>query len=247
MSNYIYSAPTVYLYILVQELKGLQMKKMSNNKIYFVVGNIGSGKTQLLNIARNIDTCLESINEERVAEWGKYFEEFCQDMKRNRLSFNKFVLADMFAHLHRVLGATSGDETRSLLFERSPLCTFGIFSDASFYDNDSTAIAEICDHYKSHMSVFLNAHPSFTFHFIYVRVSPKRCMERIKKRARNGEENVSLEYLTQLHNLHERHYNNVVCNFGEQLCPVTIIDNETDVYDNLERAITNLVGTETVV
>lgn len=40
--------------------------------------------------------------------------------------------------------------------------------------------------------------------YIYIRTDPEVCYERIKKRARNAEGVIPLEYLTDLHNKHEK-------------------------------------------
>jgi deoxyadenosine/deoxycytidine kinase len=39
--------------------------------------------------------------------------------------------------------------------------------------------------------------------FIYLRATPELCMERIKKRGRECENEITLEYITQLHLLYE--------------------------------------------
>ena len=38
---------------------------------------------------------------------------------------------------------------------------------------------------------------------IYMKTSPEICLERIRKRSRDGEENIALEYLRSCHNYHE--------------------------------------------
>jgi deoxyadenosine/deoxycytidine kinase len=38
---------------------------------------------------------------------------------------------------------------------------------------------------------------------VYLRSKPEECLERIKVRAREGEEDISLAYLERIHNQHE--------------------------------------------
>ena len=45
--------------------------------------------------------------------------------------------------------------------------------------------------------------------FIYLKTNPEICFKRLKKRSRNEEVNVSLNYLRQLHNRHEIWLNNI--------------------------------------
>ena len=40
--------------------------------------------------------------------------------------------------------------------------------------------------------------------FVYIRLSPEQCYERLKIRSRGCEENVSLSYLANLHELYEK-------------------------------------------
>ena len=42
---------------------------------------------------------------------------------------------------------------------------------------------------------------------IYLQTTPEMCLKRTKKRARHGEEGIAIEYLNQLHNLHENWLN----------------------------------------
>ena len=42
--------------------------------------------------------------------------------------------------------------------------------------------------------------------YIYLRSSPNKCMERINYRGRNNEMNITLDYLTNIHDLHEETY-----------------------------------------
>ena len=41
---------------------------------------------------------------------------------------------------------------------------------------------------------------------MYIRCSPEICYQRIQKRARPGEEPITLEYLYELHEKHEKMY-----------------------------------------
>ena len=40
--------------------------------------------------------------------------------------------------------------------------------------------------------------------YVYLFLDPEKCLERIKKRARKEEANITLEYLRQLHEKHEK-------------------------------------------
>ena len=42
--------------------------------------------------------------------------------------------------------------------------------------------------------------------YIYLRSDPDKCLQRINKRGRLAEKNITLEYIQQLHELHEKNY-----------------------------------------
>ena len=42
--------------------------------------------------------------------------------------------------------------------------------------------------------------------YIYLRSEPEKCLQRINKRGRYAEKNVKLEYIQNLHELHEQNY-----------------------------------------
>ena len=44
--------------------------------------------------------------------------------------------------------------------------------------------------------------------YIYLKTSPEICLQRIKKRGRKGENNITLEYLKSCHEYHEQWFKN---------------------------------------
>jgi deoxyadenosine/deoxycytidine kinase len=42
--------------------------------------------------------------------------------------------------------------------------------------------------------------------YIYLRSEPEKCLQRVNKRGRFAEKNIRLEYLQELHELHEKNY-----------------------------------------
>jgi len=48
--------------------------------------------------------------------------------------------------------------------------------------------------------------------YIYLRSQPQQCLEHIAERARNSEETIQLDYLEQVHVLHEKTFNDAIAN-----------------------------------
>jgi deoxyadenosine/deoxycytidine kinase len=67
--------------------------------------------------------------------------------------------------------------------------------------------------------------------FIYLRCEPEISFERIQKRKRSGEENISLEYLKKLHRKHDDWLLN------EKKTKVLVLDASTDFERNPEKFI----------
>jgi thymidylate kinase len=57
--------------------------------------------------------------------------------------------------------------------------------------------------------LYLKQYPWKDIEMIYIQVPPSICMERIKNRSRKGEENITIDYLLELHERYERTFNNL--------------------------------------
>lgn len=158
-----------------------------------IEGNIGAGKSTLLNYLKDNLEC--NISQEPVGEWMKMdlLDKFYKDIDRWSFAFqmNCFI-----SRAHQVEQLPKGDN----LIERSILSD-KIFAQNCFnngnmektefeiYTKWSTWLYEkVCKEIKN---------------IIYLRSSPEVSYERIKRRNRNGEETIPLEYLKQLHKLHD--------------------------------------------
>ena len=73
---------------------------------------------------------------------------------------------------------------------------------------------------------------------IYIKCSPEKCLERIKKRARSEEETIPLKYLKQLNQYHDEWLLN------EKEIPICVIDNnKDDDWDNVIKQIEEFIKT----
>jgi deoxyadenosine/deoxycytidine kinase len=86
--------------------------------------------------------------------------------------------------------------------------------------------------------VYLNWFDTFSEEFpvhkvVYIKTSPETCYSRIIKRSREGESNISLEYLINCSKYHdvmlEKFTNEAICT--EQL----ILDGNIDIYENKDQ------------
>lgn len=153
-------------------------------------GNIGAGKSTVLEyINKNLGI---PIDLEAVDKWAPYLERV---YKHGDGAFDLQVRV----WLDRCFPKTT--TPGAILVERSPLFQAGVFVAMNIKANKFTPdqIAIINDMYS--LSQIMK--PDI---YIYLRSDPETCAERINKRARESEDSISIDYLKQLHTLHEATY-----------------------------------------
>ena len=169
---------------------------MSN--LFSLEGNIGAGKSSILEcigkMCPDIITCSEPIN-----EWNKVttnagvplLEAFYTDQKTFAFPFQLNVLLSRFKQL----------QTTRCLYPNSP-----ILQERSFLGDFDTFVSTLASYghlsqvetqtYLSFFEYFKSQTPVPIFFFIDTPATI--CLERIKTRARAGEEEIKLEYLQRL-------------------------------------------------
>ena len=172
--------------------------------IITIDGNIGAGKTTILNYIHanhNIYVDLEPID-----KW----KPFLDDIYINKRKFFNFQIR---VWLDRSW-IQEKDNNSTIVMERSPYFirhTFNEYMAENHNVNpqESNILNELYD--KTDIIWKSN-------YYIYIRSSPSKCLERIIKRGRENEMNIDLDYLTDIHNLHEFAYHkaleegrNIVC------------------------------------
>ena len=172
--------------------------------IITIDGNIGAGKTTILNYIHanhNIYVDLEPID-----KW----KPFLDDIYINKKKFFNFQIR---VWLDRSW-IQEKDNNSTIVMERSPYFirhTFNDYMAENQFINpqESNILNELYD--KTDVIWKSN-------YYIYIRSSPSKCLERIIKRVRENEMNIDLDYLTEIHNLHEFTYQkaleegrNIIC------------------------------------
>jgi len=157
--------------------------------IITIDGNIVAGKTSILNYLHsnyNIYVDLEPID-----KW-KPFLDNVYNNKKNYFNFQIRVWLDRSWIQEK-------DGNPNIIMERSP---FFINNTFNKYINENNLITNqehniITELYKKSNIIWKSNY------FIYIRSCPEKCLERILKRNRDNEKEISIEYLNKIHNLHE--------------------------------------------
>lgn len=174
-------------------------------KIYFVEGNIGTGKSTFLNMIESLHNEKYQVIYEPVDVWTNFkdtsgkniLQYFYEDPKRFAYTFQNTAFVSRVEKLREI------DKTKEAVFiERSIWSDKNVFAKNCF---ESGMMSEI--EYMLYLKWFEWLEENLKFEgtpeFVYLRCSPETSFERMKKRNRSEEIGVSLEYLSQIHQKHE--------------------------------------------
>ncbi len=201
-----------------------------SKKWYIIEGNIGSGKSTLLQYLQKLDQ-VEVIPEPvdvwiniKDSEGKNLLDHFYSDMERYSYMFQAMVFKT------RIQSTDVPQEKNIRFSERSIWTDRYVFGKLCIENNKMNSIEKEC--YQYWFDWLENKFKPKPDGIIYVRCSPEKCMERIHKRGRSEENNISLDYLKKLHNSHEEWLQNW------KETPVIILDNEKD--DDWDTLINNI-------
>jgi len=172
--------------------------------IITIDGNIGGGKSTILNYLHNNYNIY--IDLEPIDKWKPFLDNIYNN-KKNYFNFQIRVWLDRSWIQEK-------DCSTSIIMERSPFFIRNTFNKYMF-ENELINIQEnniINELYDKTDIIWKSSY------YIYIRSSPEKCYERIMKRGRDNEKEITLDYLKQIHILHEETYKkarenkmNVIC------------------------------------
>jgi len=221
-------------------------------QIISIEGNIGSGKSTLLaNLKKHFNNKNNVIFlREPVDDWSKIkdengvtiLEKFYADQDKYSFSFQMMAYISRLKLLKDVVNKCINDEETNVLCDNlsSPVKRiYYIITERSLF-TDKMVFAKMlydsgkieCVNYQIYLSWFDTFIDEYKVNkIIYVNTNPEICFERIGKRHRDGESNISLEYLTKCHLYHENMLDKTLsdCVFDNQLT----LDGNIDICINV--------------
>ena len=202
-------------------------------EIFSIEGNIGSGKSTLFEELKNVYSCIPNIVflEEPVSEWEKIknkqgepmLQLFYRDSKKYSFSFQMMAFISRLAILKKTIESNKGKKI-IIITERSLYTDKHVFA-KMLYDKNNMEDVEY-DIYLNWFDTFVNEYP--VNNVIYIKTAPKKCHERINKRARVGEEVIPLQYLEECHVYHENFLDKTVGIKANQL----LLNGNIDIFQN---------------
>lgn len=168
--------------------------------LFFLEGNIGVGKTTLLSKLEhlpNVRVVYEPVDEwmnmRATADSPSVFELYYSDKQKYGFMFQMVALQTRIKHIMNILATAKEGEI--IVCERSYLTDKNIF--AKMLLNETEYMV-----YDQWYTYLIDLIKPKVDGIIYLRVNPRICMERIKKRNRPGE-TIDTAYLTKLHIQHD--------------------------------------------
>ena len=203
-----------------------------NYTIISIEGNIGSGKTTLLQSLKNkYKNNTEVIFlKEPVDEWNNIkdsngttiLEKFYLDQEKYSFAFQMMAYISRLNLLCENLKKLDSSKKYIIITERSLNTDRFVFAKMLF---ESGKMEDVC--YQIYLSWFDTFSKNLPISkIIYVKVDPDICYNRIKKRSREGEETISLDYLTKCSKYHD-----VMMDTNTE-SEKLILNGNVDIYDN---------------
>lgn len=197
-------------------------------------GNVGSGKSSVLGRLQN-DLNVPTFCEP-VRDWYRYLQEYYHDPKRWAFCLNLKVMTSYSPHIRQE--TTSNDMIS--VWERHPFACRHVFTqlgiDCGYIDELESRVVD--DVMKSMPWMLPDV-------LIYIKTSPEVCRSRTIKRARECEEELTQEYLEQVHNCYEKMIDTIKSNHKNT--NVWIVDGNRDedsVYNDVKAVVSMILKKE---
>lgn len=192
--------------------------------MYILEGNIGAGKSTLLRKIQETDDMIEGVMEP-VHAWHKQdsgqslLSNFYADIPRWAFSLESYAMAcRVKEHI-----SEQNNTNPYRLFERSIYSGHYCFAHNSYQSGGMSNLE--WDIYKQWFSFLMKGKCKLPSGFIYLKATPETCMQRIQKRNRTGEENITLDYLQHIGKAHDDFLLEKKGVMAElQMIPVLILD-----------------------
>ena len=182
---------------------------MSTTPVISIEGNIGSGKSTILELLKTRFEGNKSVAflSEPVDVWREIKDEMGVDLLTNfykdqeKFSFH-FQMAAYISRISAITELQKNNDIKLIIVERSIWTDKNVFA-KMLYDDGKISKLEYNIYLKwfDEFSKLINHSLN-----IYIKTRPEVAFERVKKRNRSGE-TIPLEYLQKCHNYHDKWLN----------------------------------------
>jgi len=220
---------TIAFVVIIITYTCYKYKQEKSKKWYVIEGNIGSGKSTVLDYIKNKHGDKIEIIKEPIDVWNKVyddkgnsvFELFCKDPQKYSYIFQYFVFQT------RIRSCDHPQLTKLRFSERSVLTDRHVFMKSMIKKKFISYIEYNCymELYDWLVSKFKKPDG-----IIYLKTDFNICYDRKNIRSRKGEETVDIDYLKLIHDNHEEWLNK------DNSIPIFIVDGN-DTLENIYNKI----------
>jgi deoxyadenosine/deoxycytidine kinase len=194
-------------------------------KFIAIAGNIGAGKTTL---ARKLAEKLNwDLYEEPFSD-NPYLERFYNDMKTWAFHTETSFLSHRLKHHLEILNNPSNIIQDRCLYEGAEVFVRNLFNSGHLNEVDWNTYNHLYNNIKHTLTP-----PNL---IVYIKSSPNRCLAMTKKRGRDIDKDISVNYMHDLHELYEDWEKTF------KLCPILRIDADLNNYIFENQAFESLCG-----
>ncbi len=172
-------------------------------KLFILEGNIGAGKSTLLRLLEQnlgVDIINEPLNKwQTMGDQENLLDLFYRDTKRWSYTFQSYAFISRIQAILNQLDKSDRPSTKIL--ERSVYSDRFCFAKNCFEAGLMSSLE--WQIYQDWFEWLVGSYMPQPSGFIYLRTSPQISHERLTKRNRSEENNVTIEYLESLHHKHE--------------------------------------------
>lgn len=167
-------------------------------KIFCIDGNIGAGKTTILNELKNRGYC---VYEEELSEWGELLNRFYSNQKRWMCTLQIAILHSMHQQYKKLIQTSTVNSDSIVFIERSPQSSMIFVKNGvkqGFIDEEEKNVIKNLynDLYWKPDKVF------------YLDTDVDLCYDRMTLRGRECEKSVTKDYLQFINDEYSQLYNN---------------------------------------
>ena len=172
-----------------------------------IEGNIGSGKSTVLEYLKTLTDFNIIFVDEPVSEWISIKDKdgmnaldcFYKDQKENAFCFQVLAYITRLKKLMDKLNNIDNNIKTIIITERSIETDRNVFAKMLYEEGLLTSIE--WESYNYWFNTFKDI--SKVDMILYIKTSPIKCLERINKRNRSEESTINLSYLEKCHSYHE--------------------------------------------
>ena len=171
-------------------------------KTIFIEGNVGAGKSTFLKMLTeyfNIQVVYEPHEQWQDVKGENLLDQFYRDGNRWAYTFQTYAFITRILEQEKLARV---NQSGFQFVERS------VYSDRYCFGLNCHEIGMMSSLewslYQELWEWFVAHYAQTPIGFIYLRTTPEKCYERLQKRNRSEESAVSLEYISTLHDKHEK-------------------------------------------